>query len=312
MRSSDRRGGGSRPLHLVLLALLSALALTACGQAGSAPEYPSASGGGGGEIPSQDGDGVKPDVPGDGSDAGGGSLELVYTGSLQLVVADLRAAIERGAAVVDAAGGYVSASREQNDEWQTVAVITYRVPADRWGRTIAEIRAVAVTVVYEETTIDEVGSVLVDLRARIRNLEASELALVDLAKRSGSVEDLLMVQQQLTQVRGEIEVLKAELKRLEGLVAFGTLTVTYGLEEAAVSEAAERWDPAAEVDEATAALITLGQLVVSFGIWFGIVWLPVLVVLAVLALVVRAIVRRLAPGWRLRRRGGDAGGAPGA
>ena len=75
-----------------------------------------------------------------------------------------------------------------------------------------------------------------------------------------------------------------------------TLTVTYGTELVAVTEAAAKWNPAAEVDRASATLIAVGQAIASFLIVFAIVWLPILIGLAVFGLAGLTIARRL--GWR--------------
>jgi hypothetical protein len=58
------------------------------------------------------------------------------------------------------------------------------------------------------------------------------------------------------------------------------------------TEAVRRgWDPATDVDRATGSLLALGQAAATVGIWFGIVGLPMLVVLAMLAVIA----------WRVRR-----------
>jgi hypothetical protein len=79
-----------------------------------------------------------------------------------------------------------------------------------------------------------------------------------------------------------------------------TLTVTFGVKAVAVTQAAEHWDPAAEVDRASATLIGIGQGIVSFGIVLAIVWLPVLAVIGFIGLIALVIARRI--GWR---RAGD-------
>jgi hypothetical protein len=60
----------------------------------------------------------------------------------------------------------------------------------------------------------------------------------------------------------------------------------------AVTEAAERWDPGTEIDQATATLIAMGQAVLSFAIVFVIVWVPLLLSIGLIALVAYAVVRR--------------------
>lgn len=223
-------------------------------------------------------------------------LRIVYTGSLQLVVADLPAALEQARAAVSAVGGYVGASRESNaDEDSPVATITYRIPATRWAEALERLRGLASKVLAEETQATEVGGQIVDLEARIRNLRASEASLIKIAEGTGKISDLLEVQAQLTQVRGQIEQLDAQRAQLVDQVAYGTLVATFGLEAVKVEKVAAGWDPAKDVDAATATLIGVGQGIVSLGIWFVIVWLPFLLVLLVAAVVIRALWRRFAP-----------------
>ncbi len=52
------------------------------------------------------------------------------------------------------------------------------------------------------------------------------------------------------------------------------------------------------MDGAIATLIGAGQTIVCGAIWFGIVWLPVLLVLVLLALAARWVFRRIVPPGR--------------
>jgi hypothetical protein len=116
------------------------------------------------------------------------------------------------------------------------------------------------------------------------------------------VKDVLSVQAELTQTRGEIEQLTAEQAHLEEQAALSTLTATFLLqpEPAVVVAQTSGFDAAKEVDSATAKLIRALQKVARAGIWFGIVWLPILIGLvvgSVIALAIgRFVARRL--GWR--------------
>ena len=134
---------------------------------------------------------------------------------------------------------------------------------------------------------------IVDLDARIRNLKASETALVGYAEQAPKVTDLLEIQSRLTDTRSQIEQLTAQEAQLSDQAAMATLTVTYGTEVVAVTEAAAKWDPAAEVDQATATLIAMGQAVVSFLIVFGIVWLPLILTVLLIGGIALAVARRL-------------------
>jgi hypothetical protein len=233
--------------------------------------------------------------------------KIVYTGSLDLVVDDLPAALAKAKAAVLAVGGYIGASSERNDDQYAVATITYRIPAQRWDETVDALRGLATKIVGGETQATEVGSQIVDLEARLRNLRASEQVLVEIASGTGKVSDLLEVQARISDVRGEIERIDAQRAQLEDQVSYGTLVTTFGTEIVQVQQTAKGWDPAKDVDGATATLIEAGQAIVSGAIWFGIVWLPVILVLLVIALVVRWAYRRLAPRLRAARPAAPAG-----
>jgi len=230
--------------------------------------------------------GSDPAAPRDGS-------KIIRSGSLALQVADIAKAVADGRRAIEGFGGYVGASREENRDEQPSAQITYRIPVDRWDDAIAALRSHAQKVVEEATDSQEVTDQLVDLAARVRNLRASEDALIAIAAKAQKISDVLEVQSRLTEVRGEIERLEAQRAGLEDRVAFATLTVTYGLEVAAVKEAVKGFDPNSEVDRASAQLIEVVQGVATAGIWFAIVWLPILIVLLVLVLVVARVTRRM-------------------
>jgi hypothetical protein len=247
------------------------------GANGGVDEQSSVTGGNGGN-------GGNPAAPRD-------DLMVVYTGSLELVVDDLQTALAKAKTAVLATGGYIGASQESNTEDRSVAVITYRIPADRWEDGLASLRGLATKVVGEQTQATEVGGQMVDLQARIRNLRASEEVLVEIAKGTGKVTDLLEVEARIGDVRGQIEVLEAQRARLADQVAYGTLVATFGTEIIQVQETAKGWDPKDDVDGALATLIGAGQTLASGLIWFGIVWLPILLILGLITFIVYKVVR---------------------
>lgn len=321
----------SRGLRAILV-LAAAATLAACGGSSSAPLTTvgsAASSDGGGAYPLAAGapsaapSAASLDQFSSGAGASQGpanvtdNLQIVYTGSLNLVVADLAPALAKAKTAVAAAGGYIGASQESNDNDRPTATVTYRIPAVRWEDTITALRSMATKVVTEQTQAAEVGSQIVDLEARLRSLRAGEAALLEIAKGAGKISDLLDVQAQLITIRGQIEELDAQRTRLADQVSYGTLVTTFGTEVVAVHETTKGWDPAKDVDNATAALIGVGQQLGSAGIWFAIVVLPMVVVLFVLSLIVFRLFRRFGPkprhhdpipGWGPNASGGAGGG----
>lgn len=295
----------------IVLAFLSIIALVAaCGGASNlntiGGPVPGAAEGPAAQPGSDRSGGLTP-----GGDTSGGATKQLYdvsrpdllvikTGTLSLQVKGIDDALANASSKIAALGGYVSGSDRSGDGDQQVATVTYRIPAAQWDAALVAMRGLADKVLGEQTQTQDVTGDVLDLGARITNLQATEAALQAIMVKATKISDVLAVQQQLTDVRGQIEQLTTEKKHLEGQAALSTLTVTYSLKpQAAIVASQKQFDPNSEVDKASASLIEVLQALATAGIWFAIVWLPILAVLAVLGAIAFLVVRRVR-----RQRGG--------
>ncbi len=306
IRPTTRRPG------VVVIFLLVALALAAC--AGSSAQLAPVGeavgdtggesyGRGEGEVPAgqpaaplpaaTDGGGEQ---PGDGVGARD-DAKIIRTGTMELEVSDVPAAVRAARGAILGMGGYIGASRTYNQGDEPFAEITYRIPVSRWEDALDALRSltgVSTKVIAEQTEAVDVTGQVADLDARIRNLRASETALVAIAEQATRISDVLEVQARITEVRGQIEQLEAQQADLADRTSYATLAVTFRLPTvAAIEIQAEAWDPARIFDEATASLVGILQTLAGAGIWLAIVWLPILVVVGVLAAVFVRFLRRL-------------------
>lgn len=265
----------------------------------------------GGEGSDGSGDGGTGSDSGDGGTGSGGGgdvdttafvdaarpdLLVIKTGEISIETAAVGAAIDGVTRRILAMGGYVSASERARDGGDR-ATVTFRVPADRWEDALAAARGVGEKVLDEHTGTEDVTGEVVDLRARIRNLEATEQAFQAIVARATVIKDILAVQAELTKVRGEIEQLTAAATSLQERAAWSTLKVLVSTPAAIATPAPEPSEPAydagAEVEAATDQFVDNAELLTSAGIWFAIVWVPLLGLLALGGLVAYVVVRRV-------------------
>ncbi|HYI66609.1 MAG TPA: DUF4349 domain-containing protein [Candidatus Limnocylindrales bacterium] len=221
---------------------------------------------------------------------------IIKTGEVTVEVADVPATVGRVRALVLELGGYVGGSQAGSGDQG--ATLTLRVPAARFDDVLGRLRDLDGEVIAEATRESDVTRQIIDLGARIANLEASEASYRVLLERAERIEDVLAVQSRLDGVRGEIEQLEAQLQEIEGDADLSTLTVSLIPAAEPVAAQAEAWNIGSEVQGALASLVGIGQGLLNVAIWFGIVWLPVLLVLSILALLtLRAVleVRRRLP-----------------
>lgn len=284
-----------RRLSLVLAVLLLAVVAVGCsgsaGQAGTADlaEFPAAEPAGSAAAEEAAGDAATTDEDnaGGGPAAGEGlaapiEQRIIKTGEVSVEVPEVQAAVGRVRAFALELGGYVGGSQAGSSDES--ATLTLRVPAARFDEALERLRGLDGEVVAEATRESDVTRQIVDMQARIANLEASEASYRVLLERAERIDDVLAVQARLDGVRGEIEQLEAQLQEIEGDADLSTLTVMLIPVVEPVVAAAETWDPGAQFNGALAALVGIGQGLVGALIWIGIVWLPVLLVLALLVL----------------------------
>jgi hypothetical protein len=230
---------------------------------------------GGSSSPQEKGDtgGVPTALPGDGAITGD-RIDVVRNGSFSLEVADVEASLTRLTGIVKSQGGYVSGSYRYTDASMPYLTVTFRIPAASFDASVLALRAEG-TVLSEQISTYEVTMQLVDLEARLRNLRASETALLDLMTQATTVSDVLAVQTQLTSVRSDIESYDAQRAALADQVAMTTISVTISQIGSSIGNATNGFDLGKEVSLAIANLISVGRTVIVAAINLVIVVLPI-------------------------------------
>jgi hypothetical protein len=227
-------------------------------------------------------------------DAARPDLLIIRTGTITIEVSDLDDALARTGAAIGSLGGYESGSERSGRGERAGARVVYRVPAASWEPALVAIRGVGDEVLDEASETSDVSNEVVDIEARIRNLRVTEAAFQSIMDRAVDIKDVLTVQDELTRVRSEIEQLTAKSTHLRDEAAMSTLTVSFALPETpVVARQKGAFDPGREADGATARLVGILQSVATAGIWFGIVWLPVLTALGVIGGVALIVSRRI-------------------
>jgi hypothetical protein len=291
---SDRAQHRSRrwvaPIGVLVLMFMLVLAACGAGSAAapqdggfavaSAAADPAEEGPGDGQVRGALGD---PDKPGSApiSFEDLANRQIIKSGELTVEVESVASAVGAIRAMALELGGYVGGSQAGNAD--EAATLTLRLPAARFDDALTRLHELDGEVTAEATREQDVTGSVVDLEARIRNLNASEAQYRSLLNRASDIEDILTIQARLDEVRGQVEQLQAQLDQLSELASLSTLTVTVVPVVQPVEETAAAWDPKAIFDSAVAALIGLGQSLAAVGIWLVILGLPLALTLALVA-----------------------------
>ncbi|MCS6845430.1 MAG: DUF4349 domain-containing protein [Caldilineales bacterium] len=225
--------------------------------------------------------------------------KIVYRANISLAVKDVAAAARDVEALALRSGGYVAQSQlSQYTGDQLRGTVVIRVPAEGYRSALEELRRLAVRVLYESSTAEDVTAEYTDLEARLRNLEAVErelqAMLTEVRQQPGAkAEDILAVYRELAAKQEEIERVKGRMQYLSNLAALSTITVDLVPDEATRPVVEEEWRPAVTVRNAVRTLTQMLQGFADLIINLVIVGLPLLLMMALPVVLVIWVLRRL-------------------
>ena len=147
---------------------------------------------------------------------------IVRTVHMSLVASDVAQAVDQVALVAQEIGGWVVGTDRSSRHRGFVSV---RVPAQRLDDAVMRLRGLAVEVVSESSTSEDVTDEYVDSQSLLKTLQATEASMLQLIRRAATVEEALDVQRELVEIQAKIEVLLGRIKFLEQTSAFSLINV---------------------------------------------------------------------------------------
>ncbi|HSY92647.1 MAG TPA: DUF4349 domain-containing protein [Candidatus Binatus sp.] len=155
----------------------------------------------------------------------GADRKIIRTSSLELVVQRPEEVAEKITALAESMGGYLVSS-EGGGQNATSGTLTIRVPSAQFEAARAEIRKLGLRVESEKIEAQDVTRQYVDQDASIRNLRAEEAQYLSILKQAGTMKDMLLVTEKLSEVRGQIEQQQAEFNALSRQIETVALSVS--------------------------------------------------------------------------------------
>ena len=153
--------------------------------------------------------------------------KIIYRANLDLIVEDFSGIPKQVETLATRHGGFVagsslsgSAGSPRSGTW------TVRVPVGSYGTFLEEAQKLGeFRTLHSES--EEVTGEFYDVQTRIRNRKiAEERLLALLQERTGQLDDIIKIEEHLSQVREEIERLEGRLRVLGNLTAFSTVTIS--------------------------------------------------------------------------------------
>ncbi len=191
------------------------------------------------------------------------------------------------------AGGqtYATSIRSNKADEARYASFTFKIPPERYADFLKALDGYGNVLTRNEQS-DDVTSQYIDIEANLQALQTERDRLLEMMEAAKKLEELLILQDRLTQLQIEINYYTQSIRQLDRQIAFCTVDVS-------VREVVIYTEPEEEVDNSFGARMgrafseTWNNFVVFFQeLWLVIIWmLPVLVVAAVVVAIVLAAVK---------------------
>lgn len=140
-------------------------------------------------------------------------------------IKDYAKSLEKIRTAVAQAQGYISSENEQRNNYRVSNTITIRVGSDNFDMLIESLAGEADVLKYKNIDLLDVTEEFTDLSSRLKTKKEVEQRYRDILKTAKTVKDILAVEEELRQVREEIEVVEGRLKYLNDRVSYSTISL---------------------------------------------------------------------------------------
>ncbi len=237
-----------------------------------------------------------PEEVGEGDSAGkGNSRKLITTVNIEAETADVEALANRIEQKVTALGGYIESSNVYSNsrydgDISKSASITARVPADGLDSFLNDVDGNA-NITGRSTNTEDVTLHYADTEAHERALTLEQQSLEKMMSMAETVEDVMAIQSQLTDVRYRLDSIRSQLRTYDNDINYSTVHLSImETEKFTVTEKESVLDRIKNgfVDN----LLEVMDAIAEFLIWF-ITHIPAIIVFIVIVFAIVMIVRGL-------------------
>jgi len=231
---------------------------------------------------------------------------ILKNADVRLMVKDTDVAIDRATQIIGDAGGYIVSSRVWYQDYYGIslkyAAVTIGVPVDEFERTLVRLRDLAVRVVDEVASGDDVTEQYVDLQSQLTNLEATRARIQEFLQDAKTVDEALRINQELANIEAQIEQIKGRMNYLNDRSAFSTITINFEPEFPVLTPTPTPtayptatpipWKPGETFTEAKTTVTVAYQGIADFLIWVAVGIVPIFLPLGLILWAIWKVMKR--------------------
>lgn len=170
----------------------------------------------------------------DGSAPADMSEKIIYNSQVTLETTEFDDTLEKVAALVRELGGYMESTSISGSNYNSIArgnagtrsaYYEIRIPSANFSQLNSDLSALG-NVPYNRTYTENITTQYYDVQSRLNAYKVQEDRLLEMLAIAETVEDMLSIQQQLTEVQYEIDSLTGTLRYYDNQVNYSTVDLT--------------------------------------------------------------------------------------
>ncbi len=131
---------------------------------------------------------------------------------------------------VKTAKGYISNESSNSYGERSEKRLSIRIPSDQLDSLLEKIQAHAVRIENTNIRSEDVTEQYIDVEARLKTKKELEIRYLSLLQQAKNVDEILQIERELANIRGEIESMQGRLNYLKDRTSMSTLNVTFFVE----------------------------------------------------------------------------------
>jgi hypothetical protein len=227
-----------------------------------------------------------------------GSGLVIKDAELELLVSNTDRAMNQVTQMTGDSGGYIISSQTWYVDGFKFASLKLGIPSANFEQSLTYLRGLAVQILRENATGQDVSAEYTDLQSQLVNLEATAARVREFLADAKTVEESLRINGQLSELEVQIETIKGQMRFYEGRAAYSTVTVfltpQYPTPTPSLTPTPTQtptntptstptatptsWSPGTTFDEASGVLVSMTQTTVDALIWVAVVGGPIILI----------------------------------
>ncbi len=154
--------------------------------------------------------------------------KIIKTVNVVSETKELDSALQRIENEVSVLGGYIQSSNTYGKSYDSYsnrrATYTLRIPAEMLDTFMGNMGGY-VNITSKTEKVDDITDTYTDIEARLTTLKTEEARLIELLSKAEKLEDIITLEDRISNVRYEIESYEARIRNYNTLIAFSTVNI---------------------------------------------------------------------------------------